>query len=153
MKASQADEKFMRSAIEEALKADPKLTRPNPRVGAVIVEQGAIVARGHHQRNGEPHAERNALANLGRRPLDGACMYVTLEPCSTQGRTGACTDAIIEAGIARVVVGAVDPTPAHRGQADTVLRNATIEVVSGVLAKECAAINPGFGGHVTGGEG
>lgn len=141
----------MRRAIEEALKADPRQTRPNPRVGAIIVEDGVVVARGYHQRNGEAHAERNALSDLGRRPQKGACMYVTLEPCSTAGRTGACTEAIVGAGIARVVIGAMDPTPAHRGKAVEVLEESGVEVVSEVLALECAEINPGFGGHVTGG--
>lgn len=139
----------MKVAIGEAEKADARLTSPNPRVGAVIVEGAEIVAVGHHEKNGSPHAERNALSALGRKPAADAAMFVTLEPCSTRGRTGACTDAIIESGIRRVVVGATDPTPAHRGNAAAVLRAAGIEVVTGVLATDCLAINPGFGGHET----
>ncbi len=148
-KARQTDENFMREAIDEALKADPELTDPNPRVGAVIVEDGVIVARGHHQQNGKAHAERKALANLGRRPAWGACMYVTLEPCSTAGRTGACTEAIRASGIARVVVGAMDPTPAHSGRGCEVLEASAIEVIDGILEEKCEKINPGFGGHET----
>ena len=98
--------------------ADEAVTRPNPRVGAVIVEDGEVVSRGHFQQDGEPHAERWALRTLGRRPKEGAAMYVTLEPCSTKGRTGACTEALIEAGVSRVVVGAMDPTEAHRGNGE-----------------------------------
>ena len=77
---------------------DPARTAPNPRVGSVIVEAGAIVARGHFQQDGGPHAEKQALAALGRPPAPGATLYVTLEPCSTAGRTGACTAAILAAG-------------------------------------------------------
>ncbi|MCH6255492.1 bifunctional diaminohydroxyphosphoribosylaminopyrimidine deaminase/5-amino-6-(5-phosphoribosylamino)uracil reductase RibD [Puniceicoccaceae bacterium K14] len=139
----------MRLAINEAMKADVALTHPNPRVGAVIVENGEVVASGYHIKNGEPHAERNALMALGRQPIHGASMYVTLEPCSTRGRTGACTDAIIEAGIESVIIGTLDPTPAHRGNAVAVLEGAGISVVTEVLPEECEAVNPNFGGHET----
>ena len=91
-------------------------THPNPMVGAVIVEKGRVVADGHHARAGEPHAEVKALRNLGRAPAPGATLYVTLEPCSTTGRTPPCTEAIIRAGIKRVVVGASDPNPQHLGR-------------------------------------
>jgi len=110
-------------------------------VGAVIVEDGQIAAEGFHAQDGGPHAERIALAALGRRPKPGATLYVTLEPCSTHGRTGACTDAIREAGIARVVAGATDPNPAHSGRGFDVLRAAGIEVINGVLEAECADLN------------
>ncbi len=140
----------MRLAIAEALAADPNLTRPNPRVGSVIVENGQVVATGRFERDGEPHAERRALAALGRSPAPNATLYVTLEPCSTQGRTGACTEAIMESGLKRVVVGALDPTPAHRGNGLKVLGDAGVDVLSGVLLSECEAINPEFAGHETG---
>lgn len=136
-------EKFMRRAIALAKRANGD-THPNPMVGAVVVEDGKIVAEGWHRRAGTPHAERVALAALGRAPAAGATMFVTLEPCSTRGRTGACTDAIVAAGISRVVVGATDPNPAHAGNGFAVLRAAGIEVVSGVLADECARLNPIF---------
>lgn len=145
----QQDESFMRAAVCEAVRGDPMRTSPNPRVGAVIVEDGEIVAKGHFEHDGGPHAERVAFAALGRKPKDGAAIYVTLEPCSTKGRTGACTDAILESGIRRVVVGASDPTPQHRGNATRVLEAAGVEVLAGVLELECSAVNPGYRGHST----
>lgn len=134
------DEFFMRRAIALARQAWGN-THPNPLVGAVIVEGGEVVAEGFHARDGGPHAERAALAALGRAPRPDATMYVTLEPCSTHGRTGACCDAIREAGIRRVVVGATDPNPAHAGGGFGMLRAAGVEVVPGVLAGECADLN------------
>ncbi len=130
----------MRRAIALARQAWGR-THPNPLVGAVIVEAGEIVAEGFHAQDGGPHAERVALASLGRAPKAGAILYVTLEPCSTHGRTGACCDAIRTAGIRRVVVGATDPNPAHAGHGFEVLRAAGVEVVTGVLAAECADLN------------
>jgi diaminohydroxyphosphoribosylaminopyrimidine deaminase / 5-amino-6-(5-phosphoribosylamino)uracil reductase len=134
------DEHFMRRAIALARRAWG-LTHPNPHVGAVIVEDGEVVAEGFHAQDGGPHAERVALAALGRAPKPGATMYVTLEPCSTHGRTGACCDAILVAGIRRVVVGATDPNPAHGGHGFEVLRASGVEVTTGVLAAECADLN------------
>ncbi len=139
---------FMRRAIELAKRGNGN-THPNPMVGALIVENGKIVAEGFHARAGTLHAERNALAALGRAPAPGATMFVTLEPCSTCGRTGACTDAIIAAGISRVIAGATDPNPAHAGNGFAVLRTAGIEVVSGVLEEECSRLNPIFNHHIT----
>lgn len=124
-------------------------THPNPMVGALIVEDGQVVAEGFHARDGGPHAERVALAALGRKPRPGATLYVTLEPCSTQGRTGACTEAIIEAGFARVVAGATDPNPAHAGRGFAQLRAAGIEVAAGVLAGDCADLNLIFNQWIT----
>lgn len=143
-------EKFMRRAIALAKRGNGD-THPNPRVGALIVEDGKIVAEGWHRRAGTPHAERVALAELGRRPRAGATMFVTLEPCSTRGRTGACTEALVAAGISRVVVGATDPNPAHAGAGFAVLRAAGIDVVSGVLGDECARLNPIFNHWITAG--
>jgi diaminohydroxyphosphoribosylaminopyrimidine deaminase/5-amino-6-(5-phosphoribosylamino)uracil reductase len=131
---------FMQRAIAVARRGWGE-THPNPLVGAVIVEQGEVVAEGHHAKAGEAHAEINALRALGRAPKPGATLYVTLEPCCTHGRTPPCTDAIIAAGFKRVVVGAVDPNPAHAGHGFDLLREAGIEVVSGVLAAECEDLN------------
>jgi diaminohydroxyphosphoribosylaminopyrimidine deaminase/5-amino-6-(5-phosphoribosylamino)uracil reductase len=124
-------------------------THPNPMVGALIVEDGAVVAEGWHAKDGGPHAERAALANLGRKPKPGATMYVTLEPCSTAGRTGACCDAILAAGVARVVIGATDPNPAHAGRGAEVLRAAGVAVTEGVRAAECADLNLIFNHWIT----
>ncbi len=116
-------------------------THPNPMVGAVIVEDGEIVAEGWHARSGEAHAEKAALAALKRSPRCGAKMYVTLEPCSTPGRTGACTTSIINAGLSEVIVAADDPNPLHAGRAYPVLAKAGIQVRSGLLAKQATRLN------------
>src|SRR5215203_187140 len=93
-------------------------TSPNPMVGAVLVNRGQIIGQGWHRRAGEAHAEIEALRDCVRRKQDarGATLYVTLEPCCTHGRTPPCTDAIAEAGLTRVVIGATDPNPAHAGK-------------------------------------
>jgi diaminohydroxyphosphoribosylaminopyrimidine deaminase/5-amino-6-(5-phosphoribosylamino)uracil reductase len=143
-----ADEFFMRRAITAAKRGWGD-THPNPLVGAVIVENGEAVAEGHHARAGEPHAEIQALRALGRKPRAGATIYVTLEPCSTHGRTPPCTSALIEAGFARVVVGATDPNPAHAGQGFELLRAAGIEVTTDVLAADCADLNLIFNHWIT----
>lgn len=124
-------------------------THPNPMVGALIVEDGEVVAEGWHERDGGPHAERRALAELGRRPRDGATLVVTLEPCSTAGRTGACCEAILAAGLARVVVGALDPNPLHAGRGIELLRKAGVEVATGVRAAECEELNLIFNHWIT----
>jgi diaminohydroxyphosphoribosylaminopyrimidine deaminase / 5-amino-6-(5-phosphoribosylamino)uracil reductase len=134
------DERFMGRAVELALRAWGN-THPNPMVGSVLAEEGVVTSEAFHERDGGPHAERTVLASLMRNPHPGATLYVTLEPCSTQGRTGACTDAIISAGIKRVVVGATDPNPAHAGRGYEVLRKAGVEVITGVLGAECADMN------------
>jgi len=121
-------------------------------VGAVIVEDGHIVAEGATAPDGGPHAERLALLARGKMPRPGATMYVTLEPCSTHGRTGACTEAIIASGIKRVVVGAADPNPSHSGKGFAVLRDAGIDVVTGVLERECTDLNIVFNHWITRGE-
>jgi diaminohydroxyphosphoribosylaminopyrimidine deaminase/5-amino-6-(5-phosphoribosylamino)uracil reductase len=133
-------EPFMRHALVVARRVWGQ-TQPNPMVGAVIVEEGRVVAEGATAPDGGPHAERAALHALGRAPRAGATLYVTLEPCCTHGRTGACTEAIIAAGIKRVVVGATDPFPQHQGHGFEVLRAAGIEVISGVLENECTDLN------------
>ena len=149
MLEGQEHEMYMREAIGEALLADQNNVYPNPRVGAVIVENGAIAARARFECDGGMHAERKALAALERAPLPEAIMYVTMEPCSTHGRTGACTDAIIASGLRKVVVGALDPTLGHRGRGIDILRKAGVEVISEFLLEECAALNPGYSGRVT----
>lgn len=103
-------------------------THPNPMVGALIVEDGEVVAEGHHQRAGGGHAETVALKALGRAPHERSSLLVSLEPCSTHGRTGPCTDAIIQSGITNVRVGCLDPNPEHSGRGLKILENAGIEV-------------------------
>jgi diaminohydroxyphosphoribosylaminopyrimidine deaminase/5-amino-6-(5-phosphoribosylamino)uracil reductase len=120
---------------------------PNPMVGAVIVAGGACVGEGFHARTGGPHAEILALQAAGAR-AHGATLYVTLEPCSTHGRTPPCTDALVKAGVARVVVGAIDPNPAHAGRGLDLLREAGIDVVFADHAA-CRALNERFNHFVT----
>lgn len=140
--------RFMRRALEVAKRGWGD-THPNPLVGAVIVENGEIVAEGHHAKAGEPHAEISALTALGRKPRPDATLYVTLEPCCTHGRTPPCTDAIVDAGITRVVVGATDPNPAHAGKGFDLLRAGGVEVITDVLAEECADLNLIFNHWIT----
>lgn len=139
---------FMARALELARQAWGQ-THPNPMVGALIVERGRIVAEGWHARDGGAHAERVALTALGRKPSSKASLYVTLEPCSTPGRTGACCDAIIEAGIRHVVVGATDPNPAHAGAGFNRLREAGVVVETGVAETECTDLNLIFNHWIT----
>jgi diaminohydroxyphosphoribosylaminopyrimidine deaminase/5-amino-6-(5-phosphoribosylamino)uracil reductase len=107
----------------------------------VLVIAGKVVARGHHRRAGAPHAEVECLARFGRTVPKSAILFVTLEPCSTTGKTGPCTTAIIEAGVKKVIVGALDPNPKHAGRGIDRLRNAGIDVQVGVLAEECSDLN------------
>ncbi|NNC88680.1 MAG: bifunctional diaminohydroxyphosphoribosylaminopyrimidine deaminase/5-amino-6-(5-phosphoribosylamino)uracil reductase RibD [Akkermansiaceae bacterium] len=120
------------------------LTSPNPPVGAVVVRDGAQLAGGWHRRAGMPHAEIEAMAaarlGAGDDALEGATLYVTLEPCSTRGTTGACTEAIMAGGVKRVVFGATDPNPAHGGQAEEILTAAGIAVTRGVEEAACRAL-------------
>ncbi len=146
--SEQRHEAFMRQAIAVARRGWGD-THPNPLVGALIVEDGEVVAEGFHAKAGEPHAEINALRALGRKPRPGAELYVTLEPCCTHGRTPPCTDAIVDAGISRVVVGATDPNPAHAGKGFELLRIGGVEVVEGVLAADCADLNLIFNHWIT----
>lgn len=143
----------MRHAITLAQRALGQ-THPNPLVGAVLVANGQLLAQGWHARDGGAHAEIAALEALRKNGGDprGATLYVTLEPCSTRGRTGACTDAIIRAGITRVVIGAIDPAPGHSGNAISVLQKAGIAVSCGVLADECADLNLIFNHRITTGQ-
>ncbi|GAA5482518.1 riboflavin biosynthesis protein RibD [Haloferula sargassicola] len=129
----------MRRALEEARKGVGR-TAPNPPVGAVIVKEGREIGAGWHRRAGQPHAEREALADartrVGAEAIRGATIFVTLEPCSTHGRTPPCVDGIREAGISRVVYAATDPNPAHAGRAEAALQSTGVAVTAGVLEAE-----------------
>jgi diaminohydroxyphosphoribosylaminopyrimidine deaminase/5-amino-6-(5-phosphoribosylamino)uracil reductase len=168
---SLSDAQFMRLALCLAQRGYG-MTSPNPMVGAVLVKGGKIIGRGWHRRAGLPHAEIEALHDAqkhGHHPK-GATLYVTLEPCSTHGRTPPCTDAIIAAGIKRVVIGTTDPNPKHAGRTFKILRRAEVEVglagsagilpaafspanratrrqdagAPGALARECGRLNEAF---------
>ena len=134
------DEEFMCEAIRQAQKGAGR-THPNPVVGAVIVTRGRIVSRGWHRGAGHLHAEVEAMRKATQEAVRGATIYVTLEPCSTQGRTPPCTESILEAGFSRVVYGATDPNPRHAGRAKQILSDAGLEVSSGVLGSRCSELN------------
>ncbi len=136
------DEQFMRAALAEARRGLGRVS-PNPAVGAVLVQRGRIIATGFHRASGLPHAEVECLAAAGG-SLRRATLYVTLEPCSTTGRTGSCTDAIIRSGVGRVVIGATDVNPRHAGRAQGLLVQAGLKVTSGILAEECSRLNESF---------
>lgn len=144
------DEGFMRRAIDLA-KAGEGWVHPNPMVGAVIVKDGRIIGEGYHQRCGQLHAERNAIASVRKRmgasaadAMKGATIYVTLEPCCHYGKTPPCTEAIIENEISRVVIGSRDPNPLVAGKGARILREAGIRVEEDFLREECDALNPVF---------
>jgi diaminohydroxyphosphoribosylaminopyrimidine deaminase/5-amino-6-(5-phosphoribosylamino)uracil reductase len=140
---SATDERLMRRALALAERGRGT-TRPNPVVGAVVARGGRVVAEGFHVRAGLPHAEVNALARLRAGAARGATLYVNLEPCCHQGRTGPCTEVILAAGIARVVVGMVDPNPLVDGEGIARLRRAGLRVDVGCLGAECRAANRAF---------
>jgi diaminohydroxyphosphoribosylaminopyrimidine deaminase/5-amino-6-(5-phosphoribosylamino)uracil reductase len=118
-------------------------TSPNPMVGAVLVRNGAVIGQGWHRGAGRPHAEIEALADA-QNAVQGATLFVTLEPCCTHGRTPPCTDAIIAAGIRRVVAAAQDPNPQHRGKGFEILKHAGVEVSTGLLEAEATELNEAF---------
>lgn len=134
--------KFMAEALRLA-SLGCATTQPNPRVGCVIVQAGEIVGRGFHQRAGEPHAEVLALREAGARARD-AVVYLTLEPCSYHGRTPPCADALIAAGVGRVIAAMQDPNPRVAGSGFASLRAAGIEVYCGLLGEQASALNRGF---------
>jgi diaminohydroxyphosphoribosylaminopyrimidine deaminase/5-amino-6-(5-phosphoribosylamino)uracil reductase len=125
---------WMQRALDLARRAEG-LTRPNPPVGAVVVRRGRIVGQGYHRKAGGPHAEIVALRRAGARAR-GATLYVTLEPCCTWGRTPPCTDAVLQAGVAEVVVGTRDPNPAHARRGLRLLRRGGIRITEGILQNE-----------------
>ncbi len=137
------DASWMFLALQEAKKGIGK-TAPNPPVGSVIVKDNILLGSGWHRKAGMPHAEREAIADAtarhGAESLRGATAYVTLEPCSTQGRTPPCVQGLIDAGIARVVYACEDPNSAHAGRADILLKDAGIIVEKGVLQAEAENI-------------
>ncbi len=141
------DAEHMRLAIRLARKGLGR-TSPNPPVGAVVVQAGRIVGKGYHRRAGMPHAEVEALADAGRRAR-GATLYVTLEPCNHTGRTPPCTEAVLAAGVGRVVVGCLDPDPSVKGGGARRLRRRGIEVVVDVEGEGCAEILRPFATRVT----
>ncbi len=136
---SASNEAYMKRALQLARRGLGKVS-PNPMVGAVIVKGGRIVGEDYHRRYGGPHAEVNAIAAASG-DTSGATMYVTLEPCCHYGKTPPCVEAVIKAGIKRVVIGTLDPFPRMRGKSLEILRQAGIETSAGVLEKECLALN------------
>jgi diaminohydroxyphosphoribosylaminopyrimidine deaminase / 5-amino-6-(5-phosphoribosylamino)uracil reductase len=141
----ECDLNYMRLALRLA-KRGLGMTSPNPMVGAVLVSDGQLIGQGWHRRAGEPHAEIEAIreADARGKPVEGATLYVTLEPCSTSGRTPPCTEAILSRRIARVVIATTDPNPKHAGQGFAVLEKAGVEVVTGVLADRAERLNEPF---------
>jgi len=147
MSFSAADHQYMARALQLARRG-LYTTDPNPRVGCVLVRDGAVVGEGFHARAGTPHAERHALAQAGERAR-GATAYVTLEPCSHTGRTGPCADALIDAGVTRVVAAMEDPNPLVAGQGLQRLADAGIATAVGLLEAEARDLNPGFVSRMT----
>ncbi len=142
MNFTAADHEWMARALRQARRG-LYTTDPNPRVGCVLVRDGEVVGEGWHRKAGEPHAERIALAAAGDRAR-GAAAYVTLEPCSHHGRTPPCADALVEAGVTRVVAAMEDPNPLVAGRGLARLREAGIETRMGLMADQAEALNPGF---------
>lgn len=136
------DRDYMRMALEEAVKGEG-WTNPNPMVGAVIVKDGRVIGKGFHERYGRLHAERNAIADC-RESMEGATIYVTLEPCCHHGKQPPCTEAIIRERFARVVIGSDDPNPLVAGKGVRILREHGIQVDTGVEKEACDALNPVF---------
>lgn len=136
------DRAFMQRALELAARAQG-LTSPNPLVGAVVVRDGRVVGEGYHREAGAPHAEVEALKAAGDRARD-ATLYVTLEPCVHQGRTGPCVPEILRAGVNRVVVAVADPNPKVNGRGITALTEAGVEAVAGILETEARELNRPF---------
>jgi diaminohydroxyphosphoribosylaminopyrimidine deaminase / 5-amino-6-(5-phosphoribosylamino)uracil reductase len=137
------DHAFMTQALSLAARG-LATAHPNPRVGCVLVRAGQVLAEGWHERAGGPHAEAAALANLGTASAAGATAYVTLEPCNHHGRTPPCSEALIKAGVARVVYAIGDPNPLVKGGGAQRLREAGVQVQSGLLAAEATELNAGF---------
>lgn len=137
------EREVMRRALDEAKRGRPS---PNPRVGAALVRDGEVISLGYHAKAGQVHAEVDAIRNVPD-SVEGATLFVTLEPCNHQGRTGPCTEAILEAGIARVVIGCRDPAPHVPGAIER-LTVEGVEVELGVLEPECTALVADFAKHI-----
>lgn len=146
-KGNQADERYMKLALELAAKARGR-TSPNPMVGAVVVNTGEVAGAGYHKKAGSPHAEVDAIAQAGNLAA-GATIYVTLEPCCHFGRTPPCTKLIINSGVARVIAGCEDPNPIVNGKGIEELRAAGIKADVGVLEKECLKLNEAYFKFIT----
>ncbi|MDI3516373.1 MAG: diaminohydroxyphosphoribosylaminopyrimidine deaminase [Thermotogota bacterium] len=144
------DEYFMKMALRLARNGEGKVN-PNPLVGAVIVKDGEVIGRGWHEFYGGRHAERVAIADAISKGYDlhGATLYVTLEPCNHRGKTPPCTEAIVESGISKVVVGMVDPNPIVSGKGISFLKKAGLDVEVGVLEDEVRKLNEVFVKYVT----
>ena len=141
------DEYFLRRALELARKSIG-LTSPNPSVGAVVVNrEGRVIGEGSHTFEGVKHAEVRALEQAGDKAR-GSTVYLNLEPCSHQGRTGACADAVIAAGVRRVVACMQDPNPLVAGKGFERLRNAGVSVASGILEEEAKVLNEAFAKYI-----
>lgn len=136
------DEKYMLRAIELAKKGIGWVN-PNPLVGAVIVKNDEIISEGYHRKYGEFHAERDAISKCSQ-SMKGSTIYVTLEPCCHHGKQPPCTQAIIDAGVSKVVVGSMDPNPLVGGKGIQILKDNGIEVEFGLCKEECEALNPVF---------
>jgi diaminohydroxyphosphoribosylaminopyrimidine deaminase / 5-amino-6-(5-phosphoribosylamino)uracil reductase len=145
--ACEFDQYYMNLALDLARKSEGQ-TNPNPLVGAVIVKSGKVVAKGYHEKAGLPHAEAIALNKAGTKAR-GADLYVNLEPCCHHGRTPPCTEAIISAGIKRVILGIRDPNRLVNGRGIRFLRKQGVEVVIGVLRRDCHKINEHFIKYIT----
>jgi diaminohydroxyphosphoribosylaminopyrimidine deaminase / 5-amino-6-(5-phosphoribosylamino)uracil reductase len=143
------DTRFMRQAIRLAARGEGH-TRPNPPVGAVVVRNGRIIGRGFHRQAGRPHAEVEALRACAESPA-GATLYVTLEPCSTTGRTPPCTDLIIRSGLTRVCLGCIDPNPKHAGRGIERLRQAGLSVKTGCCEAACRTLIEPFAKRIAAG--
>ena len=136
------DRQYMKMALELAQKG-MGFTAPNPMVGAVIVKNGRVIGQGYHRKYGELHAEREALAACTEEP-EGASIYVTLEPCCHYGKQPPCVNAILEAGIRRVIIGSSDPNPLVAGKGIRILKDHGIEVTENILKEECDKLNEAF---------
>src|SRR6266567_9451512 len=147
MASLQSDKAYLRRALELAQESFG-LASPNPNVGAVLVDSdGNLVGQGFHTYDGKKHAEILALEQAGEKAR-GATLYINLEPCSHQGRTGPCTNALISAGIKRVVACIPDPNPVVSGRGFSQLRQAGVQVETGLLENEARALNDGFAKYI-----
>ncbi len=146
-----SDDSLMLLALSEA-EQGLGLTSPNPPVGAVIVKDETILGKGWHRKAGGPHAEiealRDAREKFGSESIRDSSIFVTLEPCSTHGKTPPCVEAIIEAGIGRVVIGCLDPNPAHSGSASSILKKVGVDVVAGVCEEQARHLIRFFSRHI-----